>query len=96
MCISWIRSDKSELVGVSRVQIGRTESSDLGIGIRIGKESTSLEIDASDKRSALVFYLGSYRIINKRLDRKSQLLKPTCFPGIEPRILVSDFFPIGL
>ena len=81
MCISWIRSDKSELVGVSRVQIGRTESSDLGIGIRIGKESTSLEIDASDKRLVLVFYLGSYRIIDKRLDRKNPTIKTNLFSG---------------
>ena len=81
MCISWIRSDKSELVGVSRVRIGRTKSSDLGIGIRIGKESTSLEIDASDKRSVLVFYLGSYRIIDKRLDRKKPTIKTDLFSG---------------
>ncbi len=48
---------------------------------QIGLERTSLEIDTSDKRSVLVFYLGLYRIIDKRLDRKNPTIKTDLFSG---------------
>jgi hypothetical protein len=104
MCISWIRSEwswtsqsppspnrKNRVFGSRYRESDRINPSRSDKSEQIRQVRMSSEFDASDKRSVLIFYLGSYRIMDKRLDRKSQLLKPTCFTSIEPWI----WFRIG-